>query len=335
MAATASAANSDRKKANLVLEGGGVKGIGLVGAVLELDAAGYTFPRVAGTSAGAICATLIAAIQAAGAPLSTLEQRLTSIKYTKFMEESTLRRLTGKVGDVAALLHDMGLYSGDYLETWLGGILGELGITKFGQLRNEDLHGSPYSLIVHTADITRSKLVRLPWDYPAYDMKPDDQQIVKAVRASMSIPFFFVPVQHTIDHAYTYDGHQYAPHTVTWVDGGLLSNFPMEVFSDTETGVSDEWPTIGIKLSARDADMVADDDTNGPFDETMRVLKTVLNNANRYYVPPDKAKNTIFIDSAGIDATDFAITDTQCAQLLANGREAAKAWLAPLPPATS
>ena len=39
-------------KADLVLEGGGVKGLGLVGAVLHLMREGYTFPRVAGTSAG-------------------------------------------------------------------------------------------------------------------------------------------------------------------------------------------------------------------------------------------------------------------------------------------
>jgi NTE family protein len=38
--------------ADLVLEGGGVKAIGLVGAVLTLDDAGYVFPRVGGTSAG-------------------------------------------------------------------------------------------------------------------------------------------------------------------------------------------------------------------------------------------------------------------------------------------
>ena len=40
----------DGKKADLVLEGGGVKGIGLVGAVLALDKADYQFPRVAARS---------------------------------------------------------------------------------------------------------------------------------------------------------------------------------------------------------------------------------------------------------------------------------------------
>ncbi len=41
-------------KADVVLEGGGVKGIALVGALSVLMDAGYTFPRIAGTSAGAI-----------------------------------------------------------------------------------------------------------------------------------------------------------------------------------------------------------------------------------------------------------------------------------------
>src|SRR5665648_944671 len=44
---------SDQPKVYLVLEGGGVKGIGLVGAVLAMSQKGYVFPRVAGTSAGA------------------------------------------------------------------------------------------------------------------------------------------------------------------------------------------------------------------------------------------------------------------------------------------
>ena len=60
------------KSVDLVCEGGGVRGIGLVGAVDALAAAGYRFPRVAGTSAGAIVASLVAALQAAGEPLTPL-----------------------------------------------------------------------------------------------------------------------------------------------------------------------------------------------------------------------------------------------------------------------
>jgi predicted acylesterase/phospholipase RssA len=47
--------------ADLVLEGGGVKGIALVGAISVLEERGYEFRRVAGTSAGAIVWSLVAA----------------------------------------------------------------------------------------------------------------------------------------------------------------------------------------------------------------------------------------------------------------------------------
>ena len=128
----------DGKKADLVMEGGGVKGIGLVGAVLALDSAGYSFPRVAGTSAGAIVAALVAALQATGKPLTNLKHYVESVAYPKFQEESWLRRLFGRVGDAEQLIMHMGLHSGDYLVEWLGGVLEDIGITTFSQLKMDD-----------------------------------------------------------------------------------------------------------------------------------------------------------------------------------------------------
>lgn len=46
--------------ADIVCEGGGIKGIALVGAINCLENYGYTFKKMAGTSAGAIVASLIA-----------------------------------------------------------------------------------------------------------------------------------------------------------------------------------------------------------------------------------------------------------------------------------
>ena len=320
----------DGMKADLVLEGGGVKGIGLVGAVLELSDAGYRFPRVAGTSAGAITAALIAALQAARQPLDHLQDYVDSVEYPKFEAEGWLRQELGRVGDAGELLLHMGLHSGDYLVEWLGGILEAIGITTFAQLKMDDPGSSlpeenRYSLIVHTADVTRHKLVRLPWDYPNYGLEPDRQRIVDAVRASMSIPFFFEPVRVKA-RAATYDGVSYAAGTVTWVDGGLLSNFPVEVF-DRSDGLPQRWPTIGIKLSARDTTMPPSRASDDTLQEALSCLQTLLNNANRYYLAPDKAARTIFIDSTGITATDFDITPQQRATLFTNGHDAAHQWL--------
>ena len=44
-------------------------------------------------------------------------------------------------------------------------------------------------------ELSRRVLVRLPWDYAQYGSTADDTRVVDAVRASMSIPFYFRPVQ--------------------------------------------------------------------------------------------------------------------------------------------
>ena len=75
--------------ADLVLEGGGVKGIGFAGALLVLAEAGYHFPRVAGTSAGAIAATLVASIEKAGKDMSVISEYLGQLQFDKFIRRVT------------------------------------------------------------------------------------------------------------------------------------------------------------------------------------------------------------------------------------------------------
>src|SRR5829696_3150734 len=63
--------------ADLVLEGGGVKGIALAGAISVLQDRGYRFHRVAGTSAGAIVGALVAA----GTPHTRLREMMRDLDY--------------------------------------------------------------------------------------------------------------------------------------------------------------------------------------------------------------------------------------------------------------
>jgi NTE family protein len=327
----------NERRADLVLEGGGVKGIGLAGAVLTLDQAGYRFQRVAGTSAGAIAAAIIAALNKAGKPLSKLKDYLQEVKFSEFTAKGHLRAALGGLGDAEHLMLHMGLYDGDYLIDWLGGVLSDIGITHFGDLRLEDRGADGnwtarqrYSLVVHTSDITRGKLVRLPWDYVNYGLDADRQRIVDAVRASMSIPFFSAPAPAgpAAVPARGPDGPDLtaAAGRVTWVDGGLLDNFPVDVFDRTD-GAGARWPTIGIKLSARQTSIADGHDTDSVASEATACLATVLDNAGRYYIPPDKATRTIFVDNAGIKATDFGITLQQQQTLFDNGQKAAHDWL--------
>jgi NTE family protein len=315
---------SDQPKVDLVLEGGGVKGIGLVGAVLTMSERGYVFPRVAGTSAGAIVASLIAAHQVAGRPLSNLETIMNSVDYGKFQDEQPLERLGGTPGEIAELLLHMGIAKGDYLVEWLGNVLADLGVHTFADLAISDTDdpgtGLPadqrFRLVVHTSDISRGALVRLPWDYPHYGQDPATMRVVDAVRASMSIPFFFRPVTFSTPSG-----------KVTWVDGGMLSNFPITVFDRTD-GEPERWPTWGIKLSARPAAVQVDRPADNDFQLAMSCLQTLMAGWDRYHLDDENVtQRTVFVDTGSMSATDFGITKQEQSQLFKSGQSAATSFL--------
>jgi NTE family protein len=334
------------QNADLVLEGGGVKGIGLVGAVVVLSEAGYAFPRVAGTSAGAIAATLIAAVQKSGQSLDQLKDTVASVDYSQFEHKGLLRKLSGNIGAGAHLLVEMGLYNGDYLAEWLQPVLDELGITKFGQLKltAAELQGASipsgeeYRLVVHASDITRRTLLRMAWDYPIYGLPPDDQSLVTAVRASMSIPFFFEPVRlKTFESSSAVYG-DWPGGAVTLVDGGMLSNFPIDCFARVDTAPA-RWPTFGVKLSAKQIQMSKDRPCDNTLGEAIDCLQTMMNEWDRYYLDADTASRTIFVDCGSITATDFNLTTADQQQLFDSGCQAATQFLikraASLPPSAA
>lgn len=73
-----------------------MKGIALAGVVSELAAAGWTFPRVAGTSAGAIAAALVAVLGAAGKPLSQITDVLRTVDYKQFVRRGPMWKVFGR-----------------------------------------------------------------------------------------------------------------------------------------------------------------------------------------------------------------------------------------------
>jgi hypothetical protein len=114
-------------EADLVLEGGGVKGLGTAGAVMALPEAGYTVPRVAGTSVGAVAACFVAAgVDAAG--------------FREFLGRLDLRRIPDRriplplVSESFSLLTHRGAYAGDWLHGWLVRELDRLGVRTFADL---------------------------------------------------------------------------------------------------------------------------------------------------------------------------------------------------------
>ena len=307
--------------ADVVLEGGGVKGVGLVGALEVLKEAGYSFERVAGTSAGAI----VGAAVAAGMPMGDLVEVMRTVDYKRFRDRGLLDRLPG--GRLASLAFEGGIYEGNYLVEFLDELLDEQEVSTFGDLRLPDDPDSTlpdehrYKLVVCASDVSLKRLVRLPWDYAEhYKLDADSRKVSEAVRASMSLPFFFEPAEIE----YEEDGDD---RTSVLVDGGMLSNFPIGLFDRTD-GAAPRWPTFGLKLSARPDDKKIPDVPDGPFSLGRAMIATLTTFHDAIHTDrPEVRGRTIFIDTLGIDTTNFDITPEEQEALYRSGRTAAEKFL--------
>jgi len=316
------------KRADLVLSGGGVKGIGLVGAVVALMEAGYTAQRVSGTSAGSIVGSIVAAaVQGRQMTPAEVKELALSLNYRDFLDPGPIERVP-LIGRPVALLRGTGIYRGDRVRDWVRGQLKSLGVSTFGDLAYDDSELLPerrYRLVVTVADVTTGQLVRLPWDYRrVYGVDPDDQQVADAVRASMSIPFFFRPASLT----------SRAGLTSTLLDGGILSNFPIDSL-DRPDGKEPRWPTFGVTLlpnlpEGNDAVIPALRALNvlGSTKLLEEVITTMLVGRDQAYLnQPWVSARTIRVDSTDVGFLDFGISDKSVKMLYDKGYTAAVKFL--------
>jgi NTE family protein len=313
--------------ADLVLEGGGVKGAGLVGAisVLATQPDPYSFRRVAGTSAGAIVASMLAA----GLSIDEMTNIMMELDFSQFEDESRIFSHFKQVGEGFGLIFHEGLFKGEFMHDWIAQTLASNGVNTWGDLKQDDPNsGLPpeqrYKLVVIVSDISRGRMLRLPWDYrELLGVDPDSQTVADAVRASAGIPFFFRPFHMKADPKVT-DGHG----EILCTDGGMLSNFPIEIF-DRADGEQSRWPTFGVKLSARRTIADASWNPNANALELAKSLIATMQNAHdqAHINDPRFASRTIFVDTTGYKATDFHLTDPDKQKLFDNGEQAAQKFL--------
>ena len=100
--------------ADLVCKGGGVKGIALVGALSFFEEQGYVWQRTAGTSVGAIVASLVAV----GYSAKEIRNIMFNLDYNKFADKNKLQSIP-LFGPITSLFASKGLHSGDYVENFL------------------------------------------------------------------------------------------------------------------------------------------------------------------------------------------------------------------------
>ncbi|MCP4358563.1 MAG: patatin-like phospholipase family protein [Chloroflexi bacterium] len=246
---------------DLVFEGGGAKGLVFVGAMQAFEAAGHSFRRVIGTSAGAITATLLAAgydadelLQATSETLPDGRPRFSSFMDTpaSFDAETVAESLTWAIlesidnpilpktiedradrklmemllkipayRNIFSFVEKGGWYDGHTFLDWLREKLNANG-RKLGNTTLAQLNTRhPDTELTVLAADTVGR-ERLILNHRSAPNLP----VVWAVRMSMSIPFLWQEVVWQKRWG-RYRAQNITGHTI--VDGGVLSNFAIDL----------------------------------------------------------------------------------------------------------
>jgi NTE family protein len=319
---------AEKHRADGVFQGGGVKGLGLVGALLQFAEDPRVeiteWVNVAGTSAGSIVASLLAA----GRTPAALEELFLKLDFAQFEDWGPGGVL---IAGTLNLARHHGLAHGEVFHKWMDA---QLGGDTFAKVKRDPVpaSGSPYRLQMIATDITRKEMIVLPDDIANYrnpatgkPFEPDNLRIADAVRMSMSIPYFFQPV------ILTHDGDDQAS---TIVDGGVLSNFPVWIF-DT-AGADPVRPTFGFHLVAGGGvggslgGVIAD--LGWAVQEAVDIFHTATDAWDKRFMSHSTVVRTCTISAGTIGTTDFKLTPAQKDWLLQSGRDGAKAFLATYQP---
>jgi NTE family protein len=279
------------KKYDLVFEGGGVKGIAFVGALKRLEEEGVQISRVAGTSAGAITASLVAA----GYTADELKKLLESKDFSDFADVKSLWKekwyhLLSRIISLFHVASSYGIFSTTNFYNWIKELLIAKKITDF--------QSCPTYLRVFAVDIIKQKLVQFDKDCAS------DCEVADAVRMSMSIPLFFKAKIKEKEFV---------------VDGGILANYPIDTFNDQGGLVT----TIGLKL-------ISDEEALPPKVPShivaylLRIYETMQVAHERIHVEDAKWARTIPIPAGTISTIKFDITEDDKKFLWQSGYNAAE-----------
>lgn len=277
---------------NLVFEGGGVLGMAYAGAIETLHEEGKLegIKNVAGTSAG----SLIALILSLGYSSSELGNIVNSTNFKAFEDHWDPLRIVTKYG----------VYKGEFLLKYIQKIVSDK--TGSPDTTFEELHHmNCLGLKVYACNLNTQSIKEF-----SYELTPT-VKVAESVRASMSIPLFFSAWQFP-------DGN---PDLHIYVDGGTVYNYPINAFNDLEN-------TLGFFFKKPEGVV----ESNLKYDNIMKYVESVFHsllNAQKvnFNANTSEVKKTVFIDTHGISATEFKLTDDQKTLLYNAGKEATKEYL--------
>lgn len=318
-------------EADGVFQGGGVKGLAIAGALLVFaehpKVAITEWQNVAGTSAGAIIAAYLATDHSA----AELKNLLDHTDFRAFEDWGPGGEIAGGMWNLA---RHHGLAHGEAFRRWFDD---QIGGVVFGDLRRADdtpdKGGGVYRLRMIATDVTRQEMLVLPGDLAQYKdprtgvaIDPDAYKVADAVRMSMSIPFFFQPIELE-----ALDGT-----VCTIVDGGVLSNFPVWLFD--VGGRDPQRPTFGLRLVggkgvAGGLDHIVDA-LGWPAKLAGGMWHTASAAWDKRFVSESTLVRTCTVSAGNVATTDFALDDDAKRGLVEGGMTAARDYLDAFDPGT-
>lgn len=312
--------NNSNKITNLVFKGGGAKGCAYAGCIQVLEELNLynNVTQVAGTSAGAITAALLAA----GAGSDGLTQSVKHTEFRNFVADSW-----GVLGDVDRLVKGYGLHTGNgfvtVLKQYLKTFSGDENLTFDGLMQLVKKQPEKFKMLtVVASNITTGKSQLFSAE------NTPNVEIWQAVRASMSIPLLFEPAN--INNNY-------------YVDGGLAWNYPIEIYdADLQQIIKDgttpkrNMSTLGFYLepeniiSTSNKFAESSEKINSLSSFASSLVDFMYQSANMRYIHPEDKARTVFIDDLGVSATDFSIPDNVVNNLINSGNKATKSYFSKL-----
>ena len=247
---------------------------------------------------------------------------------------------------------DLGLNPGANFNTWLKNIIESFGIkdtvslesrmmdlpesiraraTRKDLLNSENFKISSRLAII-AAEINTETKVEFPRMRELFYKDVDKVHPADFVRASMSIPLFFKPFvlkdlprdEESIKQWKRLAAHRGGPpEKALFVDGGVMSNFPIDIFHRVGTPSR---PTVGVKLGIERC-------TNKNITEIGDLLYGCFNAARNLrdfefiHKNPDYKNLVSFIDTNDYSWIDFNVTDKIKIELFVEGARAAKNFL--------
>lgn len=315
---------------NLVLEGGGVRGLAYSGAleVLEQKDILHNIENVAGSSVGSIAGLAVAL----GYSAPEIDSILQNLQIGEFNDGGFF------FGRIRRIKTEYGMYKGDALEEWIAQLIqnktGNPNLT-FKNLHEMHLMNNTFKDFYCTGtNITQQRVSILSWKtFP-------DMELKTAVHISSCIPFYYkpVPIDNTGSEVSLKD-------TLTkydlFVDGGMLCNYPINMFDSCTDNKGNplicknvvyNQQTLGLKLERGDQIKefekgktdIAPYQINNMKAYSSAVMNLMMESLNRK--SPDLANEkgrTIYISYGDISGRPRKVSATERKILHDNGKAAA------------